>query len=293
MTFPSSLTSESGLRLVMLAFAVICVLWGVLRGVGRLVILTLSLAAGIAAYGTFSRYAPGPLISWLNGFHAEAIQWGALICGILAAWCCLRFLTSLFNGPASHPTGAGPRTRAGLFSLIPALLIVWGAAMAVRWSGGVSRMRWVESMVRPGSGSEARKETPPLLIRLRNGVSTGVLGQVLDRVDPFHSRETSALGALLVLRRDEQAWQNLLRQPRLAPLVESGTLRTLSKDNDVLHALSFSHYSKLLTLPELEEAVRSPAVRDALRALPVEDAVLAALSGTAALEPVPRATVVP
>ena len=143
--------------------------------------------------------------------------------------------------------------QAGLFSLVPALLLLWGAAMAVRWSGGVSRMRWVEQAVlKPHA--DALQE-PPLLARVRSGVSTGLLGQVLDRVDPFHSREASALGALLVLLRHENAWQNLMRQPRMAPLIKCEVLRPLIKDNDVIHALSFSHYSKLLTLPEMTAAV--------------------------------------
>lgn len=287
---PFSLTSEPTLRLAMLAFAGVCVLWGVARGIGRLVILAVSVMAGAAAGWAFFRYAPGPLISWLNGFHAEAIQWGAVVCGVLAFWFSQRFLGSLFSGPGMVPAGAAQRTRAGLFSLVPALLVLWGAAMAIRYSGGVARMRWVEKAALTQRAGPP--EEPPLLAQLRNGVSTGTLGQVLDKVDPFHSREASALGALLALRRNETAWQNLIRQPRMAPLVQSEVMRALLKDNDVLHALSFSYYSKLLTLPELTEAVTAPAVRDALRALPVEDAIRSALAGTPALPAAPRAVIV-
>ena len=283
--------SEPTLRLAMMAFAGVCVLWGVARGIGRLVILAAAVTAGAAAGWWFFRYAPGPLISWLNGFHAEAVQWGAVVCGVLVFWFAQRFLGSLFSGAAVAPSGAGARTRAGIFSLVPALLVLWGTAMAVRYTGGVARMRWVEQAA-VSHRAGALKE-PPLLAQLRTGVSTGTLGQILDRVDPFHSREASALGALLALRRNETAWQNLLRQPRMAALVQCDVLRPLLRDNDVLHALSFSYYSKLLTLPEITEAVTSPAVRDALRALPVEDAIRAAVSGTPALPAAPRAAIVP
>lgn len=285
-----SLSSELTLRMAMMAFAGVCVLWGVAKGIGRLVILAVSVMAGAAAGWWFFRYAPGPLISWLNGFHAEAIQWGAVVCGVLGFWFSQRFLGSLFSGPGSAPTGAGPRARAGIFSLVPALLVLWGVAMAIRFSGGVARMRWVEQAAAGHQAGELKE--PPLLAQLRNGVSTGTLGQILDKVDPFHSREASALGALLALRRNETAWQNLIRQPRMAPLVQSEVLRPLLKDNDVLHALSFSHYSKLLTLPEITAAVTAPAVRDALRALSVEDAIRAAIAGTSALPAAPRAGIV-
>lgn len=285
-----SLTSEPTLRLVMTAFAGICVVWGVLRGVGRLLTLAVSLVAGVAAGWAFFRYAPGAFISWLKGYHAEAVQWGAVVCGVLGFWFCQRFLGSLFSGSGVVPSGAGQRTRAGLFSLVPALLVLWGAAMAIRYSGGVARMRWVEHAA-VTNRADAMKETP-VLAQLRTGVSTGTLGQILDKVDPFHSRETSALGALLALRRNDAAWQNLVRQPRMAPLIRLDALRPLLKDNDVLHALSYSHYSKLLTLPELTEAVSSPAVREALRSLPVEDAIRSAIAGTPALPVAPRAVVV-
>ena len=285
-----NLTSEPTLRLAMLAFAGVCVLWGVARGIGRLVMLAVSVMAGAAAGWWFFRYAPGPLISWLNGFHAEAIQWGAVGCGVLGFWFSQRFLGSLFTGEAVAPAGAGQRARAGIFSLVPVLLVLWAAAMAIRYSGGVARMRWVEQAAVTNRAGELKE--PPLLAQLRTGVSTSTLGQVLDKVDPFHSREASALGALLALRRNETAWQNLLRQPRMAALVHSGVLRPLLKDNDVLHALSFSYYSKLLTLPELTDAVTSPAVRDALRALPVEEAIRAAIAGTSALPAAPRAEIV-
>ena len=286
----TALTSEPTLRLAMLAFAGICVLWGVAKGIGRLIRLAVSVLAGAAAGWWFFRYAPGPLISWLRGFHAEAIQWGAIACGVLGFWFSQRFLGSLFRGPAAVPSGAGARTRAGIFSLLPALLVLWGTAMAIRYTGGVARMRWVEQAAVSNHAGELKE--PPLLARLRTGISSGTLGQILDKVDPFHSREASALGALLALRHNENAWQNLIRQPRMAPLMQSEVLRPLLKDNDVLHALSFSHYSKLLTLPEISQAVSAPAVRDTLRAFPVEDAVRAAIAGTPALPAVPRAEIV-
>ena len=168
---PFSFTSEPTLRLAMLAFAGVCVLWGVARGIGRLVMLAVSVMAGAAAGWWFFRYAPGPLISWLNGFHAEAIQWGAVASGVLAFWFSQRFLASLFSGPRMVPAGAAQRTRAGLFSLVPALLVLWGAAMAIRYSGGVARMRWVEKAAM--TQRVGPPEEPPLLAQLRNGVSTG------------------------------------------------------------------------------------------------------------------------
>ena len=127
---PVSLTSEPTLRLAMLAFAGVCVFWGVARGIGRLVMLAVSVMAGAAAGWAFFRYAPGPLISWLNGFHAEAVQWGPVVCGVLGFWFSQRFLGALFSGQGTAPSGAGQRTRAGIFSLVPALLVLLSIRIA-------------------------------------------------------------------------------------------------------------------------------------------------------------------
>ena len=284
---PLSLTSEPTLRLLLVGLAAASVLWGVARGIGRLVMLAVSLAVGGAAAWACFTLAPKPLADWLRLGHPDALAWAAAACGLFACWYFRRFLAALFRGPRLTPSGFGPRTRAGLFSLGPSLLFLWAAAMAARWTGSVARLHWVDQAAR--APNPASLPDLPLLAQLREGLSSGLTGQILDRADPLNSPETSALGALLALRSHDSAWQNLLRQPRLAPLLQTDALRPLLQDNDVLYALSFAQYGKLLALPELSEAVRHPASRDALRALPVEDAIRAAIARAPALPYAPRA----
>lgn len=285
-----TLTSEPTLRLILMGFAASCVLWGVVKGIARMVLLAISAAAGIAAGWAFFRYAPVPMIAWLNGFHADAVQWGAVVCAVAAFLFLQRFLSALFGGKLKSPVGSGPRVRAGAFSLIPALLMVWCVAMAIRWGGAVSRMRWVEDAAKTRSQETLNEQ--PLLARLRTGASSGMLGEFLDRVDPLHSRETSALGAILAVRHSDTAWKNLMALPEMAPLAGEPLLRHLLKDKTVQHAISFSHYSELLTLPELTEALQSPEIRKALHSLPVDDLIRAAIQGVTPTKNVPRAEIV-
>lgn len=285
------LPTEPSLRLILLGISLLCVLWGVMRGIGRLIRFTLALAAGAAAAWAFHHYAPGAFVSWLNGYHAGAVGWGAVVCGVAGFWFALRFLGHLFHGSPVVPHGAGPRTRAGLISLFPALLLVWGGIMAVRWYGSVARMQWVEETIARPAGAPISSQPPAA--RLLKVVSTGITGDLADRVDPFHSRTAGSLGAILTVLRNDAAWVRLLRQPRLAPLLQTGVLRRLVRDDEVLHALSFSHYSKLMTLPEMQAAARNPAVRTALQPLALEPVLAAALSESAPLPEIPRALPVP
>ncbi len=266
--------TEPNLRLMLMALSALCMVWGIARGIGRLALFAVAVAAGGLAGWAFFRYAPGPLISWLGGFHPDATAWGSVVAGTITAIFVRRFLGALFTGGASVLTGTGPRMKHGVLSLLPTLLLVWGVAMAARWGGAVARMRWVEA----AAAQPNLIDHPPFLVRLRDAVSTGALGGMLDRVDPLNSAEASTLGSLLTLRRNEDAWAALKKNPELTAALKP-VLQRLLNDKDVIHSLSFSHYSELMTLPEVAGALANPALRDALRNLPVDQILSAALHG--------------
>ncbi|MES2708646.1 MAG: hypothetical protein V4726_18775 [Verrucomicrobiota bacterium] len=274
-----SLTSEPTLSFAMMGFTAACMIWGVVKGIARMAVLGAAAVAGALGGWAFFRYAPGQVVSWLSRFHSDALQWGSVVCAVVIFFFIQRFLSALFSGRLLSPSGGGSRAKAGIFSLVPALLVLWCMAMAIRWGGAVSRMKWVENSA--NNPHPANTIELPLLAKLRDSLSTGALGDALDYVDPLHSRETSTLGAILALRHSDTAWKNLMAQPQMAELSRQAVLQHLLRDNNVLHALSFSHYSELLTMPEVTEALGSPAVRDALRSLPVNDLIRASIRGDA------------
>ena len=95
------LTSEPTLRYVMIGFAVLCALMGFMRGIGRLLLLGLALAAGAAAALACLRYLPGLSISWFNKNPPQFIQWTAIAVGLVVAWFARRFLNALVSGEAA------------------------------------------------------------------------------------------------------------------------------------------------------------------------------------------------
>ncbi|MDB6133102.1 MAG: hypothetical protein JWM59_1345 [Verrucomicrobiales bacterium] len=289
----SLLTSEPTLRLAMLGFGAACVLWGVVKGIARMAVLGTSAVAGAFGGWLFFRHAPGNLITWLSGFHPDALQWGAVICAAVVFYITHRFLSALFSGRLLLPSGNGSRAKAGIFSLVPALLVLWCMAMAIRWGGSVSRMKWAETAAKTPAQEDPAEL--PLLAKLRENLSSGTVGAMLDKVDPLRSGDISSLGSILAMRHSDQAWRNLMSQPQIAPLIRQEVLQHLLKDNTVLHALSFSHYSELLTMPELREALEVPAIRDTLRAIPVNDLIRASAQGEVVRHssgPAPRAEIV-
>src|SRR6187402_3410048 len=96
-------TSEPTLRYVMIGFAVLCAAMGFLRGIGRLIMLGLALAAGAAAALAWLRYGPALWISWFGQNSEEVIKYSALGLGLVVAWFVRRFLNALVSGGGSGP----------------------------------------------------------------------------------------------------------------------------------------------------------------------------------------------
>jgi hypothetical protein len=284
------LTSEPTLRLVVFGFIALCAVMGFLRGVGRLVLLALALAAGAAAALAWFRFMPALCISWWGKNPEGFIKYGALGAGLLGAWLARRLLHGIVSSEGPGPLDRKARVRGGLLGLVPALLLVWGGAIAVRWAGAASQLRHLERAV------EAQNLDPldeaDLLSRLGLSLSQGTLGSVLNRLDPMSSRESAVAASLLVLQRQPVVWERAVRHPQAGPVTLLESFKRLRNDNDVSHALSFSHYSRLLALPEMETALDDRTLREALLNLEMERVLTEIITGRLSSGP-PRAQAVP
>ena len=285
-------TSEPALRLILPAVTLLVAMLGFFRGLGRLLVLVLSLAGGAAAGMSWFRWGPDWFIRWFGSLPLWLVNYGALISGVLAAWFLHRFLTALFRGAGEAVAlDRGARLRGGIVGLVPALLLTWAAAMAVRVTGATATLRELEAAVRTGQWAPA--ETAGLLPRLQQGLSTGSLGSLLNRLDPLDTRRTTALASLLVLRHGEEAWRRALRHPQAGPLVLHPAVQKLLRDHDVTRALSFSDYTQLLTLPELTEALQDTGLSDALAGADLPALLRACITGQTGPAGIPRAVPVP
>ena len=284
------LTSEPTLRYVMIGFIVLCAAMGFLRGIGRLILLGLALAAGAAAALAWLRYGPGLWISWFGQNPEGVIKYGALALGLAVAWFARRFLNALVSGEGPGPMDRKARMRGGLLGFIPALLLLWGGAVAGRWAGAASRLRHLEQAV------EAQDMKPledaNLLARLGHSLGKGVIGSILNRTDPLSSREAEAAGALLVLQRNPRVWERAVLHPLAGPVILQPPFRVLRDNKDVTYALSFSHYSRLLALPEMDAALDDRTLREAVLNLDLDNVIAEIITGRLSGGP-PRAVVVP
>lgn len=284
------LTSEPTLRLIVIGFIALCALLGFLRGIGRLILLGLALAAGAAAALAWYRYMPALFISWWGKNPEDVIKWGAVAVGLIAAWFARKLLNGIVSSESPAPMDGRARMRGGLLGFIPALLLAWGGAIAIRWAGAASQLRHLEAAVDAQSLEPLRHAD--ILSRLSGSLGKGTLGSILNRLDPLSSREAAATAALLVFQRESHVWERAQRNMQTGPIFLQPPMRRLRDDRDVQHALSFSHYSRLLALPEMNTALEDRTLREAVLGLDLDAVLPEIITGHAGGAP-PRAIAVP
>jgi hypothetical protein len=213
------LTSEPGLRYFMIGFVVLCAAMAFLRGLGRLILFGIALAAGAAAALAWFQFMPALCIAWFKSNPPEFVQWGAVAAGLLVAWLTRRFTQCLVSGEGPGEMDRRTRVRGGLLGLIPAFILLWAGAVVVRWMGTAARLRQVEQAV--DAQDVSLLENEPLLARLGRSLMSGTLGEILNRIDPLGSREAGAAATLLVLQRRgtdgrNPVWERARHHPQAA-----------------------------------------------------------------------------
>ncbi len=287
---PEQFLTEPNLRLILSGLAVLCAIMGFVRGIGRLLLMGVAVAAGVVAGMAWLRHMPGVDHSWWKGDPEDFIRWGALVAGILAALVVRMVLNVIFSA-GTRSMNRGSRLAGGLLGLIPALLLLWGGAVAIRWAAVAGHLHQVAKAAEENSVAPLDEDS--LLFRITRSMDQGVLGDIMNRTDFLNSRESEILGTLLVLQRNESLWrERVITHAQAGPVVLRETFRRLQQDGDVQHAVSEARYGHLLSLPELDVALKDQKFRAALLGLNMEQVLHDVLGGHSP-ERIPKAILVP
>ncbi len=275
-------SAEHSPRTVAIAVVAFFMAVAFIKGIARQLLGMLCLALGFVAGGLAFRQAPGLYSKWFDRVHPDAVIITSIVVGGIVHQLSRRLFRGMVQPGAGAPQNGGDRFRSALLSLIPAVFVVWVVAMAVRWIGALSLMQHIDEGIRAGKPSLLEKS--PLFARLQRTLTTGQIGGLLNKTDPFSTAEAGTLCSLLLIRRDDDSWVRLLRDPLAGPIMHHPALVRLVRDKDWLRTASLANYAELLTLPEVSEALKDSALVEQLRALPVEVVARHALAETPAQE---------
>ncbi len=243
---------------------------GIAKQVFGMVCLALGFGAGYIAF----RHAPEYLQKWFGVVHPNAVMITSIVAGAVVHQITRRLLGGLLRPEMGLPQSGGGRVRSAGLSLIPACFLLWVLGMGVRWTGVLAQMKFLdEGLI---NDKQSLLETVPYFARLQQSLTTGWVGNLLNRSDPVSSTEAGALGSLLLVQRDADSWQRLHQDPACAAILRHPSVQRLVRDKDWTKPASFQNYAELLTLPEMTQALKDPALVEQLRKLNVEMKIRAA-----------------
>ena len=233
-----------------------CASLAVLRGLLRILCGSLVVClSGFAAYLTW-RHGPAgafPGASWV----LPAVAGGAAFLGLRAL---LRFAVRPFRAPNEETAAANRRSPLRwaftlLFSLVPAALLWFTGATAVRHFGSVAEIR---RFIEGEHGTPARAA---FLAELKASIDRALPQDWLRGIDPLAGDARVALAKLIALG-------DAGPPPKAIPVLEEPEIRALILHDPGLRELANARrYADILRDPRLDHVVADPDLKKLLEGL--------------------------
>ena len=225
--------------LVILAFAVIGFLKGLMRTVLAMVCL------GIAAYTALwanehTIDLTGPWISNPGPWLPKIV---AVITGLAVFFICrylLNFIVDPFNrSKTGKRIGFG--LPAALLSLCSGLTILWLAFTGIRYGGSLAELSYTRHLLLKEESNEkeshhvnrASSYAVPLLLKAKHSLDASSAGKWHQSTDPFYTPGKLTLCQLLVIYHHMPKREKLLKDPALNSLLNNPAFLELAYQEDI------------------------------------------------------------
>lgn len=240
-----------------------CASLAVLRGLLRILLGSLVLClSGFAAF-TAWRHAPA-MAGGLTGHEMPWLSFAAPALAALLTFALLRLLVRFLTRPFGKPgTEVAEKNRKSpvrwaltlLFSLIPASLLWFTGATALRNVGSVAEIR------RYVDGPDAAPARSAFLAELKASIDRALPAGWFARLDPLAGEARVTLAKLIALGDGGTP-------PKAIPVLEEPELRTLILHDPELRALAKAgRYADILRDPRLDHVIANPDLRKLLEGL--------------------------
>lgn len=240
-----------------------CASLAVLRGLLRILLGSLVLClSGFAAF-TAWRHAPA-MAGGLTGHEMPWLSVAAPALAALLTFALLRLLVRFLTRPFGKPgTEVAEKNRKSpvrwaltlLFSLIPASLLWFTGATALRNVGSVAEIR------RYVDGPDAAPARSAFLAELKASIDRALPAGWFARLDPLAGEARVTLAKLIALGDGGTP-------PKAIPVLEEPELRTLILHDPELRALAKAgRYADILRDPRLDHVIANPDLRKLLEGL--------------------------
>lgn len=232
-----------------------CASLAVLRGLLRILVGTLIVcASGFAAYLAW-RHAPG-LTGHAQSWMSIAAPLVAGFATLLALRAILRFAVRPWGKPNEEIAGENRKSPVRwaftlLFSLVPAALLWFSGATALRNVGSVAEIRrFIE-------GKDRTSEFSQFLAELRTAIDRALPQDWFGGIDPLADNARVTLAKLIALGQESP--------PKAIPVMEEPEIRDLILNDPRLRQLAAERrYADILRDPRLDAVMEDPDLRQLL-----------------------------
>lgn len=272
-------------QLIFLSFAVVLILFEILRGWRRGVARQLArLGALIAAY--FAAFFGGRLfVPLVRPFLTMPDFALSILAGVVLALVVYGVINALgtvfFRRTNQHDStivrlgfGVGGAVLGFFFGAV----FVWLVVVGIRSLGAIAEAKVRSEPAATGAtghaihlvderrklfGESGEEPAPliPSLARLKNSLETGSIGDVLQRADIVPAQTYAALGKIGAVVSNPEAAERLLSFPGTRELSEHPKIVALRNDPEISEKIEQGRYLELLQNEKLIEAANDPDLR--------------------------------
>ena len=269
---------------IVIIFIIAFVITGFLKGLARMTLGLIFLAAGMAAgqWGLWKGSSiAGTLVDEPDPWMSGAV---AVILG-LATFFVARALFGILLNPISSKEG---KTRSlgapgGVLGLLMGAAFAWFCLSGVRYVGSISELAWVREAVTnkewlnsTGAGEEdPARPAQPLFSTFKRELDANIIGQFHEKYDFLNSRAQANLAKIAIIVENEQVATRAYRTGAVREAALQAEVNSLLKNqSSQLKALyDTGQYSQLLHSRLIKETCRSEEVQEHLTDLDIETAI--------------------
>ncbi len=160
---------------------------------------------------------------------------------------------------------------------------VWLAIVAIRSTGAVASAELQSQTAAPNRVAPltARPASPPnetqpmlaTLVRLKNSIELGSLGEAIKAVDVVPTQTYQTLGKVGTVASNPRSAERFLAYPGAKKLAKNPKIIALRDDREIIELIQEQRFLELLQNPKLIEALNDPTLAAQIRSLDFQKAL--------------------
>ena len=256
------------IALVLIAFAAIGFIKGLIRTVSSMICLTLSGYAALWANQNTHELS-GSLISDSNTWLPKVAAGVAGLTVFFIGRYILKFIANPFEkSEKNKEKGFTFGLPSALICLLISLAIFWIGSNIINHTGSLSEIRQTRSLILSDANKETILAAEPWLLKAKHFISSSLLGKLQRKTDPFHTPGNLSLCQLLIMNTDTDTRVEMLKSSEIHKVLNNPAFINLAFDEELKEVIQSGDSKELLKHPKVLQAIEDQTLKNSITDLP-------------------------